>query len=314
MRNILVHSPRYNTDMAAFGISTPFALDRGQLVLDALSREFNRKMSGMRPKPLTDAQLRLVHTSEYLKSLEKSAVWDEIFGIHQHFRPQATRALPELLDDFKLKSGGTLLAARLALKHGAAANLGAGYHHAAAANGGGFCAINDVAIAIRWLQKYGKIKTALVVDVDFHQGNGTASIFSGDESVKTISIFSAEAWPHKKEKSTVDLSIAHAEAAQYLPRLKAAVNKLLNEFKPDICIFVQGSDAYEKDVLASSRGFRLTLEQLKERDEFVIDSCMDRQIPIALVFAGGYGPESWRVHHNAVRHLFKRTDQSAGTR
>lgn len=306
--NVLVHCPAYFTDMNAFGIVTPFALDRGQLVLNALSVDYKRKLRGLRPRPLTPAQLRLVHTEGYLNSLKKPEVWSDIFGLQYYpKRPVATRALPELLDDFRLKSGGTLLAARLALKYGGAANLGAGYHHALANEGGGYCAINDIAITIRALQKCKKIKTALVVDVDFHQGNGTASIFKDDESVTTLSIFADEAWPPRKEKSTFDVPIKFNESAQYLPRFKAAVNAAFERFKPDICIFVQGSDAYEKDGITSGRLMKLTLEQLKERDEFVIDACFDRQVPVALCFAGGYGPDSWQVHYNAVKHILKRT-------
>jgi acetoin utilization deacetylase AcuC-like enzyme len=305
---ILVHSPRYNTDMAAFGIPVSFALDRGEMVLKELSKNLNTKLRGLTPKPLTIADLRLVHTDRYLRSLSNPDTWLDIFGWQkpEHGRPKAKRPLPELIDDFKFKSGGTLLAAELALKHGAAANLGGGYHHAASDSGGGFCAINDVAITIRSLQKRGLVKTALVVDVDLHQGNGTAEIFAGDESVKTLSIFAAEAWPPQKTKSTVDVPIAHNQSSQYLPKLKTALSGVLADFKPDICIFVEGSDAFEKDVAASLRFMKLTLEQLKERDEYVIDACLDRGIPLALVFAGGYGPECWRVHYNAVNHLVQR--------
>src|ERR1700679_4161879 len=131
--NILVHSPRYNTDMNAFGITTPFALDRGQLVLTQLSLDLQRSMRGITPRPLSQTCLRLVHTDEYLTKLKDNKAWVEIFGLqHYPLRLTATRALPELLNDFRLKSAGTVLAARLALKHGGAANLGAGYHHAAA--------------------------------------------------------------------------------------------------------------------------------------------------------------------------------------
>jgi acetoin utilization deacetylase AcuC-like enzyme len=305
--NILVHSPRYNTDMNAFGITTPFALDRGQLVLAALSQELGCKLRGRTPRPLTLAELRLVHTEAYLASLSRAEVWSEIFGLRfQATHPAATRPLPELLDDFRLKSGGTLLAAELALKHGLAANLGAGYHHAWADKGEGFCAVNDIAIAIRALQKSGAIRTALVVDVDFHQGNGTAAIFAGDDSVFTLSIHSAEAWPHEKQRSTCDVPIRYNESAQYLPKLKAALEQALAQFKPDLCIFVQGSDAYEKDAATGGRLMKLNLEQLRQRDEYVLDTLADRGIATALVFSGGYGPDAWRVHHNAVRHLLRR--------
>jgi acetoin utilization deacetylase AcuC-like enzyme len=293
--------------MSAFGITTPFALDRGQLVLAALSQELGRKLRGRTPRPLTLAELRLVHTEGYLASLSRAEVWSEIFGLRfQATHPSATRPLPELLDDFRLKSGGTLLAAELALKHGLAANLGAGYHHAWADKGEGFCAVNDIAIAIRALQKSGAIRTALVVDVDFHQGNGTAAIFAGDDSVYTLSIHSDEAWPHEKQHSTCDVPIRYNESALYLPKLKAALEAALSQFKPDLCIFVQGSDAYEKDAATGGRLMKLNLEQLRQRDEYVLDTLADRGIPTALVFSGGYGPDAWRVHSNAVRHLLRR--------
>jgi len=293
--------------MNAYGITTPFALDRGQLVLAALSQELGRKLHGLTPRPLTLSELRLAHTEAYLASLSRAEVWSDIFGLqYQATHPVATRLLPELLNDFRLKSGGTLLAAKLALKHGLAANLGAGYHHAWADKGEGFCAINDIAIAIRALQQCGAIKRALVVDVDFHQGNGTAAIFAGDPSVVTLSVHSAEAWPHEKQKSTIDVPIRCNESAQYLPRLKAALELALAQFKPDLCIFVQGSDAYEKDAATGGRLMKLTLEQLRQRDEYVIDTLADRGIATALVFSGGYGPDAWRVHFNAVRHLLRR--------
>jgi acetoin utilization deacetylase AcuC-like enzyme len=305
--NLLVHSPLYNIDMGAFGIKTPFALDRGQMVLSQLSRDLGYEWQGLTPVPLAYAQLRLVHTDDYLRSLRREEVWTKIFWLRLDARqPPPRRMLTELLGVVRLTGGGTLLAARLSLEHGLAANLGAGYHHAFADRGDGYCAINDIAIAIRELQRTGAIKRALVVDVDFHQGNGTAAIFAGDDSVFTLSIHSAEAWPYRKEGSTLDVPVRFNESAQYLSRLKAALHQALSQFQPDLCIFVEGSDAYEKD--AATRGFRmkLTLDELRRRDEYVIDTLADHRIPTALVFAGGYGPDAWRVHYNAVRHLLLR--------
>lgn len=306
---VLVYSPQYQTDLRAYGISTPFALDRGQRVLDALTEDLGSTPSYAVPQPLSFRQLRLVHTHAYLKSLKKPETWQEIMGLRNQPRSQklqATKPLPLLLNDFRLKSGGTLLAAQLALAHGGAANLGAGYHHAHAARGEGFCAINDVAIAIRSLQKRRLCQKALIVDVDFHQGNGNATIFNGDETVFTLSIHAAGAWPYEKAKSSLDIPIRHNESALYLERLQNGLQQTFARFQPDICFFVEGSDAYEKDFVTGSHQMKLTLEQMQERDQLVIDACLQRNVPIVLVFAGGYSPDCWRVHYHAVRHLLLR--------
>ncbi len=301
----LVFSPAYNTDLPAFGLNKPFALDRGELVLKALHEEFGTPMAVAAPQPLSMEDVLLVHSLAYVQTLEVEQTWLEIFELkaEELHRQTATKALPELIEDFLLKSGGTLLAARLALKNGLAANLGAGYHHAFPDRGRGYCVINDVAITIRKLQQEKLIKTAMIVDLDFHQGDGTAKTFAGDASVFTLSVHSQEGWPEEKQQSSLDVGILESEKETYLPRMKAAVEAALSQFTPDLVIFIAGSDVYEKDILPGTKFLRLPLAVLKERDEFVIDTFKKREIPLAMVFAGGYGPHVWEVHHLAVRHL-----------
>lgn len=306
----LVFSPAYNTDLPAFGLNKPFALDRGELVLKALEDEFGYAPNVISPLPLDIEDVLLVHSLAYLESLEKEETWFEIFELkaEELKRETATKALPQLIEDFLLKSGGTLQAARLALKHGLAANLGAGYHHAFPDQGRGFCVINDIAITIRKLQKEKLIKTAMIVDLDFHQGDGTAKTFAGDKSVFTLSVHSQEGWPEIKQESSLDVGILEAEKDTYLERTKVAVNQALSHFTPDLVMFVAGSDVYEKDILPGTKYLRLPLSVLKERDQFVIDTFKKREIPLAMVFAGGYGPHVWEVHHQAVRHLLLVSD------
>lgn len=301
----LVFSLAYNTDLPAFGLNKPFALDRGELVLKALKEEFGAEPATHVPDPLDYDDVLLVHSLAYLESLESEATWLEIFELNadEIKRETASKALPQIIDDFLLKSGGTLLAARLALQYGLAANLGAGYHHAFPDQGRGFCAINDIAIAIRKLQKEKLIKTAMVVDLDYHQGDGTARVFAGDPEVFTFSVHSEEGWPDEKQKSSLDVGIFEADKASYLARMKEGLREALQRFTPDFVFFVAGSDVYEKDVLPGTRYLRLPLAVLKERDEFVIDTFKERAIPLAMVFAGGYGPHVWEVHHLAVKHL-----------
>jgi acetoin utilization deacetylase AcuC-like enzyme len=312
----LVFSPAYNTDLPAFGLNKPFALDRGELVLKALEEEFGQAPNVISPQPLDIEDVLLVHSLAYLESLEKDETWFEIFELkaEELKREISTKALPELIEDFLLKSGGTLEAARLALKHGLAANLGAGYHHAFPDQGRGYCVINDIAIAIRKLQKEKLIKTAMIVDLDFHQGDGTAKTFRGDKSVFTLSVHSQEGWPEVKQESSLDVGILESEKNTYLERTKVAVNQALSQFTPDLVIFVAGSDVYEKDILPGTKYLRLPLSVLKERDQFVIDTFKQREIPLAMVFAGGYGPHVWEVHHQAVRHLLLVSDPELSSR
>jgi acetoin utilization deacetylase AcuC-like enzyme len=265
-------------------------------------------------------QVATVHTEAYLESLKKVATWLNIFELKdgEHKCATAARPLPEMIDDFLLKSGGTLLAARKALRLGLAANLGGGYHHAFPDAGRGFCVINDIAIAVTCLKLEKLVKKVLVVDVDFHQGDGTATAFAGDPDVYTLSIHSEEGWPEVKQKSSLDIGILEKDKGRYLELLKAALDETLTSFAADLVIFVAGSDAFEKDILPGTRYLRLPLAVLQERDRYVIDTFADRRIPLAMVFAGGYGPDVWEVHYYAVRRLLERSgtifDTSIDTR
>lgn len=314
---MLFHSHRYNTDLASFGVNKPFALDRGELVLKALRDEMI-DVSVHEPEPITLADAALVHTPEYIESLKEPATWLQIMelGEEDYFPERASRPLPELIEDILLKSGGTVSACKQALNSRLAANLGGGYHHAFPGMGRGFCVLHDIAIAIRMLQREKLIKTATVVDLDFHQGDGTAVIFENDASVFTFSVHSREGWPEDKQESSLDIALGEYEAQQeYQVKLEKGLEEAFSQLTPDLCIFVAGSDPYELDVLPGTRFMKLTLDQLRTRDEFVIDSCVWRNIPLAMVFAGGYGPHVWRVHHNAVRHLVQRSGiTGSGTR
>lgn len=307
----LIYDPRYNSDLSVLGINVPFALDRGQRVLDELAAKNNNgtAVAYCRPKPLTKRDLLLVHDEKYLASLRHPATWQSIFGLPKapENNDETRKAVRKLLSEIRLKSGGTYHAARAALKSGLAANLGAGYHHAFADHGDGYCSINDVAIAIRKLKAEGLCRKVMIVDVDLHQGNGNASIFRNDPDVFTFDIHALEAYPQRKEQCSLDIAISDEERHLYQERLEEGLKQALESFSPDLIFFIQGSDPYVKDVGVGFRYLRLTLEQLKKRDQFVIDTCVNRGIPVALVFAGGYGPNVWRVHYNAVQHMMDKT-------
>jgi len=306
----LVHAKEYNTDLAVFGVDKPFALDRGELVLKKISEDFGYTLPVLHPEPVSREDILLVHTEQYLSDLEKTETWLEIFEFKgNEYKPEtAEKPLPALIDDLRFKSGGTKLACELALEVGLAANLGGGYHHAFPHRGGGFCVIHDIAIAIRSLQQRKLIERAMVIDVDFHQGDGTAAIFQDDPSVFTLSVHSKEGWPDDKQTSDIDVEIAESETHTYLERTQQAVSDALTKFHPNLVVFVAGSDAYEKDVLPGTRFLKLPLETMWERDRWIIDTVADREIPLAMVFAGGYGPDVWEVHYGAVKHLMIRAN------
>jgi acetoin utilization deacetylase AcuC-like enzyme len=187
---------------------------------------------------------------------------------------------------FWLAAGGTMLAARLALEAGLGFNLGGGFHHAFAGHGEGFCAINDVAVAIRSLQRDGRIRRAMVVDCDVHHGNGTAEIFTGDESVFTLSIHQYNNYPSIKPPSSLDIHLADGVGdEEYLHRLGNGCRAALAMFHTDLLIYVAGADPYREDQLG---GLSLSFEGLAERDRLVIWTALQHQVPVAVVLAGGY--------------------------
>lgn len=312
MEKNLVYSDKYNTDLAAFGIDKPFALDRGEQVLRKLSQDIGRPIGYIEPQPVSEKEILLVHTREYLDSLVEAQNWIDILELKKgEYRPaKDSRPLPELIDDIKVKCGGTLLAAQLALELGLACNLGGGYHHAFPDRGRGFCVLNDLAIAVRSIKQRKLAKRFMLVDLDFHQGDGTALIFRKDPAVFTLSVHSQEGWPERKQNSSLDIPVKASETKLYLEKTLSGIEKAMKSFSPEMVLYVAGSDPYEEDVLPGTRFLRLGLSEMRRRDEMVIDYFADRKIPLAMVFAGGYGPHVWRVHYYAVRRLLERNGSS----
>ncbi|MBZ0186279.1 MAG: histone deacetylase [Candidatus Obscuribacterales bacterium] len=305
MEKLLVHAPAYDTDLSQFGIDKPLALDRGTRVLEQLAIDLGQPVETLIPSKIPIVDILLVHNKDYFDSLRLEQTWLSIFDFKEgeYFPEKAVNPLPAILGDIRLKCGGTKLAAETALSHGLSANLGGGYHHAFPGEGRGFCSLNDIAIAIRCLQRDKKIETALVVDLDFHQGDGTALIFEKDPSVFTLSVHSKEGWPEQKQTSDMDVEIKESETHLYLEKTEAAIKQVLQTQNPDLIIFVAGSDPYEKDVLPGSRFIKLSLQTMQERDRFVIETFHRAGLPLAMVFAGGYGPDVWEVHYHAVKSL-----------
>ena len=234
----------------------------------------------VQPEPATDEDVLRVHEPSWVTRLKDGSL--SFMGLRRLEIPYSH----EMVEAFWLAAGGSTLAARLALRDGIGFNIGGGFHHAFPGHGEGFCAIHDVAVAIRKLQADKSIDQAMVIDTDVHQGNGTAGIFAIDPTVFTVSIHQFNNYPSEKPPSNVDIELEDGTGDQaYLERLGAACENALSQFTPQLIMYVAGADPYCEDQLG---GFRLTLEGLLARDKLVFDLARARKIPVAVSLAGGY--------------------------
>jgi acetoin utilization deacetylase AcuC-like enzyme len=247
------------------------------------------------PEPAADESVLLVHDPEWVLKLKKGTLsYQEILRLEIPYSRQ-------MVEGFWHAAGGTILAARLACETGFAYHVGGGFHHAFRAHGEGFCAINDVAIAIRRLQKDGAIKRAMTIDCDVHHGNGTAALFAGDDSVFTLSIHQSDNYPAQKPPSNLDTHLEDGtKDEEYLQRLENGVKAALTMFRPELIIYLAGADPFQEDQLG---GLSLSFQGLRERDRFVIETAVARKIPIATVLAGGYAvntDDTITIHANTA--------------
>src|SRR5439155_23745876 len=211
-------------------------------------------------------------------------------------------------------AGGTTLAARRALECGAGINLGGGFHHASADRAEGFCYLNDLAVAIRVLQRDGSVRRAAVVDCDVHQGNGTAAIFDGDPSVFTLSLHQEMNYPVPKRNGTLDIGLPDQTGdADYLERLDPALERVW-AFAPEIVLYQAGADPYREDLLG---GLALSFEGLEARDRRVLEGCASRGIPAVVTLGGGYArdrDDTVRIHVATCRIAMRLCDARAAGR
>ena len=191
-----------------------------------------------------------------------------------------------MVERSRRSAGATICACRAALKDGVSANLAGGTHHAFRDRGEGFCIFNDAAVAARAMQAEGRANRKLIVDCDVHQGNGTASILAGDESIFTFSIHGARNFPFEKEQSDLDIELPDGCTDDaYLLRLEEGLNTAFDIAHPELVIYLAGADPYKDDRLGR---LGMTMAGLAERDRRVFEHCRIRQIPLAIAMAGGY--------------------------
>jgi acetoin utilization deacetylase AcuC-like enzyme len=295
------YTPRYYADI---GEGHVFPIRKFELVCRRLLDDATLRAEDLfEPQPAALADVLLVHTEDYVTRLRAGALTE---------RELRRLGLPwsrALVRRSFLAASGTINAARFALAEGVGSNLAGGTHHAFADHGEGFCVFNDVAIAIRALRRDGLIERAAIVDLDVHQGNGTATIFADDPSVFTFSMHGAKNYPLFKARSSLDVELPDGTGdeeylralAEHLPRVFAHA--------PDIIFYLGGADPYVGDKLGR---LSLSIAGLRARDELVLLECRARNVPVATVMSGGYAAEiddTVEIHCNtirAVRAIFTR--------
>jgi len=288
----VVYHPNYDLNLGPHVFpSQKFRLIQLQLLRDEIAAPEDFAL----PEEATDVDLLRVHTPEWIGKLRNGTLTaSEIMKLEVPYSPELARAV-------WLAAGGSILAGQHALRDGFGCNLGGGFHHAFANHGEGFCAIHDVAVAIRRLQADGAIRKAMVVDTDVHHGNGTAHIFRDDETVFTISIHQLNNYPAHKPPSNVDLNLDdRVEDDEYLETLLPVVTESLEKFRPDLVFYVGGADPYCEDQLG---GLMLTKNGLKARDKRVFEEARKRKVPVATTLAGGYArrvEDTVRIHVNTI--------------
>jgi len=248
------------------------------------------------PAAATDDDLLLVHTADYVRRFNEGLL--DAAEIRKLGFPWSAA----VVERSRRAVGGTLAASRHAVTHGVAMNLAGGTHHAFADHGEGFCVYNDVAIAIRSLQRDSLIRRAAVVDLDVHQGNGTHAILGDDPDVYTFSMHGGKNYPFHKVPGTLDIELEDRTGDDaYLDALVSALPRVLADAAPDIVFYIAGADPHEGDALGR---LALTFDGLIQRDRYVLSQCREVGIPVAVVIGGGYGrqvEDTVQVHVNTAR-------------
>lgn len=287
----VVHHPAY---VAPTAPGSRFAFDKYGLVMRAL-RETGIAFAEYRPDPMPRVWIEAVHEPQYVAEVLSAAV------------PLAKErrigfpVTPFVATRAQMSPGGTWLAARLALTHGYAANSAGGSHHAMADAGAGYCVFNDLAVAANRLIGEGDARRIMIVDLDVHQGDGTAALTAGRDDIFTLSIHAEKNFPARKARSSLDIALPDgAGDAVYLESLQAHLGGAIASFRPDLILYQAGVDPHVDDRLGR---LALSDDGLAARDICVMNAARARGVPLASVLGGGYGEDGMEVARRHVRSM-----------
>jgi acetoin utilization deacetylase AcuC-like enzyme len=293
----IFYSPYYYADI---GENHVFPIRKFELVRDKLLAEGTLQANEIiEPQPAKIEDVLLVHTDDYITRLRSGTL------SRQEVRKLGLPWSQSLVRRSFLAVSGTINAAAEAMNSGVSSNLAGGTHHAFPDRGEGFCVLNDVAVAVRVLQKEQLAKRFLIVDCDVHQGNGTAFIFKTDEDVYTFSMHGAKNYPLFKETSNLDLELPDKSSdAEFLEILNEALPRIFLH-NPDVIFYLGGADPYANDKLGR---LNLSIKGLRERDEMVLDFAKTKGVPVVTVMSGGYAldiNDTVEIHCNTIRAVKK---------
>lgn len=289
----IFYSPKYEVDLGGHILPTiKFRLIKERLIELGTARAGDFE----EPSPARDDDILLVHTPAYLDTLRLGSLTAEELAV---LDLPFSRGLVEAA---WVGVEGTIRAARYALETGLGIHIGGGGHHAYPDHGAGYCVFNDGAIAIRTLQREGRIVKAMVIDCDVHQGDGTAFIFREEPSVFTCSVHQEDLYPELKQRSDLDIGLpSGAGDEEYLAELSRQLLPAFEIFRPQLLIYVAGADPYQDD---QEGGLKLTFEGLERRDQIIFQEARRKRVPVAVVLAGGYArrtADTVAIHVTTIR-------------
>jgi acetoin utilization deacetylase AcuC-like enzyme len=313
----------YNKDtqlnLIEYGIEIPLLGKRGRLVYEFIKNNFTEdKIIQYELNNCEKENLLLAHSEIFINRLLSNPVDDLLKtfelvnqdGSFNRYNPNiATKSLDILTQKILKQVSGTILTCEEAIKNNYAFHIGGGLHHAMTDTGRGFCLVNDIVIAARFMQKHHGLKNILIIDVDAHKGDGTAQITENDNTLTTLSIHMKNGWPldsGDKESawniaSNIDIPVLKTD--DYISKLNDGLDKLMDYPSFDLCIVVQGSDPYEHDELESSGELNLSLDKMLERDKLVYNFLSSKNIPQAYVMSGGYGTKAHEPYIEFLKYL-----------
>lgn len=295
----IVHHADYMAPAPTHG---SFRFDKYMLVMVAL-RASGYPLTEHAPAPMPREWLEAVHDPEYVAQVLAAQVPRE------KERRIGFPVTPHIASRVAHTNGGTWLAAKLAMRHGYAANSAAGSHHARHETGAGYCVFNDLAVAANRLIAEGDARRVLIVDCDVHQGDGTASLTAGREDIFTLSLHAERNFPARKARSSLDVPLADGMGdADYLAVLEQTMPLVLDRFAPDLVLYQAGVDPHRDDKLGR---LALTDEGLERRDTFVIREARRRGLPVASALGGGYGRDPRTVAERHARSMLAMARENA---
>ncbi len=288
----LIYSPLYTIDL-----SHKFKTEKFEKTCELLiEKKVIKRDKIIEPEMPTEEDLLLAHSTKWVKKL-----------LDMKLTPadQLTAELPvnkDIIFAHLLHCGGTMMACDIALKEGLGLHCGGGAHHAHRDYGAGFCLVNDIAIAAKKALKKNSDKKILVIDLDVHQGDGTAEIMSAEKNVFTFSMHSKDIYPPKKEKSSLDIELeSKTNGSVYNSKLKEALKNIFDSFSPNLIFYNAGADVYKEDTLGD---LSLSIEDIEDRDKIVFEKAKSSGLPLVLTLSGGYCADinkTVKIHFNTIK-------------